>query len=254
MLASVSQWKRFYENDHTVLYCTEDVKQYLLELECLDLWDQVDTEVLSTPDTLPRKWFWTGAKYKVMRMLEAPFVLMDCDFTLLKKCFSPQDFENDLIVSHLEKEEFYYYTWKHQKIFDAVGIQRFPEDPEGKAWNVSFFYIGNESLRKVYLETAWDWMNRIATYDKEQVWWHAGLMLFCEQKLLYDLSTDYRVKQIQNREENVVHLGEEKRSEEMKKTHLPYRRWQIMESITEKTREKIERTLVLNSQRICYSN
>jgi hypothetical protein len=232
-ITSVVQWKRFYPNFETVLFCTQDVYQYLKSLDADSLWDQIDTDILETEDSVDRKRFWTAGKYKVMRGLDAPFVLMDCDLFLTQK-IDESTFENDLVVCHPENAEFYHYFWQKEHVFESVGIERLPEDPEGKAWNVSFFYVKDQSFKDLYLETAWDWMERLSKYEGDEEWQN-GYMLYCEQKLLYDLSlrsgikTHYLKSGISD--ENPIHLGEEKRREDLKTTHLPFREHQAREAV-----------------------
>jgi hypothetical protein len=245
-LTSVVQWKRFYPQSETVLFCTDDVHEYLRSLEADALWDRIDSETLKTSDGVDRQRFWTAGKYKVMKGLETPFVLMDCDLFLIEK-IDESVFEHDLVVCHPEDAEFYHHIWQREEVWDRVGIERLPEDPEGKAWNVSFFYLKNQSFKGLYLETAWSWMEKLSTYRGEEQW-QDGYMLYCEQKLLYDLSVKSGVKTYCLKGgisgENPVHLGEEKRREDLKKTHLPFREYQAQEAIKGSgLEEKVEKIL-----------
>jgi hypothetical protein len=229
-LASILQSIKFYPFCERILFCTENIKR---ELEHLNLFDRIDAELLSKVDEVDRNLFLFSPKIKVIKELSAPFLLMDCDFYLLKKV----DFSGDLIVSYLEDEEFYQYVYADgRKIFEEVGIE--PTDGR-RAYNASFLYMGNENFRKKYSEKVWDWMVKLSKYDWNDEWM-GGYSPFCEQKLLYDMSVEEDLKVeclVENPKisEAFVHLGEEKRT----KMNFTYRLEEVRKIIKEfETKEK----------------
>jgi hypothetical protein len=226
-LASIFQCMKFYPSNERILFCTENIKKEVESLD-LNLFDRIDTELLSIPDGVDRNLFPFSPKTKVIREISSPFAILDCDFYLLKKL----DFSGrDLVISHLEDEEFYQFIFKEgQRIFKKVGIE---PSVGRRAYNVSFLYIENENFRKKYSDKAWDWMTRLSGYN----WngdWIGGYSHFCEQKLLYDMSVENNLgvvclAQDFKNNKNFVHLGEEKRTG----INLEYRLEQVKKIISD---------------------
>ena len=181
LYTSILTWKHFYPEHTTNLYCDSHSKQLISDMGILDLWDNVNTEVLDKKQyEFNEDAFWASSKLKVIKELEAPFVIIDLDL-FIKSRFIPEDYwQQDVIGNFME------ITTKHYP--EPYQIRKYMELPnfdwDEKAINVAFLYINNESLRKEYAQTALEWMETMT--EKGGV--INGLnMVFCEQKLLWQL-------------------------------------------------------------------
>jgi hypothetical protein len=153
----------------------------------LDLWDNINTEVLDKKQyKFNKEAFWASAKLKVIKELEAPFIIIDLDL-FIKSRFIPEDYwQQDAVGNFME------ITTKHYP--EPYQIRKYMELPkfewDEKAINVAFLYINNESLRKEYSDMALEWMETMT--EKGGV--INGLnMVFCEQKLLWELIKKYNL-------------------------------------------------------------
>jgi hypothetical protein len=185
LVASVVQFKKYHPGIPCYLICTSEVYMFLEILDVIYLFDGVDLEILREEDSIDRKPFWACSKLKAMRKVSAPFVMLDNDFFFKEKVLLNNDFENyDVMTSHEESGPGYYIL-SDNPVFEKAGItDTYPKDHNGRAFNVSFLYIKNDDFRKRYSERAYDWMTKLSL-SRSQL--HGGYMIFCEQKLLYDM-------------------------------------------------------------------
>lgn len=184
MVASVIQWKKFNPNIPTYLICTYEVHQKFCELDLTYLWDHVDIDILNEGDSIDRGPFWACSKIKAMRKISAPFVMMDNDLYLTRgNVMTEEDFsEFGVVVSHRESGPGYYLLSTHHSLAGLEGL--YQPDLRGDSFNVSFLYIRDDDFRKRYCEKAYEWMTALSD-GRPGV--HGGHMIFCEQKLLYDM-------------------------------------------------------------------
>lgn len=206
--ASVTQWRKMQKTTPCYLICSADVYAFLEERGLTHLWDGFDTEILAQPDSVARRPFWAAAKLKAMREISAPFVMMDNDlfftspFPFWESGAHVFDGRYPLVVSHLEDGSNYYIN-AYDEHLRAAGIEDlyFYAPPLG--YNVSFLYIRDENFREEYSSRAWAWLEKLSAIltrplvDKSQPRWriipsnlHGGHMVFCEQKLLYDMAEE----------------------------------------------------------------
>ena len=183
-ITSAIQFSKLYPKIPRYLICTFEAYQFLDRLDIIYLFDGVDLGILSESDEIDRKAFWACAKLKAMRKISAPFIMMDNDFFFKEKVILDSDFEQyDIIASH-EENGGGYYIGSDDPIFAKAGIADvYPRDYRGRAYNVSFLYIKDEKFAKEYADKGYDWMTKLSTVDSL----HGGHMIFCEQKLLYDM-------------------------------------------------------------------
>jgi hypothetical protein len=186
-VSSVIQFKKYHPGIPCYLICTSEVYSFLERLDVIYLFDGVDLDILREEDQIDRRAFWACSKLKAMRHVSAPFVMLDNDFFFKEPMLTKQDFEYDVIISHEESGPGYYIL-SNNPVFKRVGIvDTYPVDYSGSSFNVSFLYIKNDDFRKRYCEKAYDWMTRLSPLGLEL---HGGHMIFCEQKLLYDIVKD----------------------------------------------------------------
>ena len=181
LYTSILTWKHFYPHHTTNLYCDSHSEAIIRNMGIIDLWDNVNTEVLNKKQyTFNENAFWASSKLKVINELTAPFVIVDLDL-FIKQKFIPEDYwKQDIVGNFMEITSHHYLEpYKIRKYMDLPGY-----DWDDKAINVAFLYINNEKLRAEYAQTALDWMTTMT--EKGGV--INGLnMVFCEQKLLWQL-------------------------------------------------------------------
>lgn len=189
LIASVTQWKKFYPSIPTYLVCTHDVHSYLYDLDLIYLWDYVDLNILSDRDEIDRSIFWACSKVKAMKNISTPFVLIDNDLYIKNQIADSKDFDEfDVIISHEEYGPGY-YPLASDNIFKDLK-NKHQTDYAGRSYNVSFLYMKNEDFKIKYAERSFEWMATLSENRKKNpdLVLHGGHMIFCEQKLLYDMS------------------------------------------------------------------
>jgi hypothetical protein len=199
LVTSVANWKKLYPQDQRILYCDSSVYRYLNQLDLLDLWTSVDTEILDSKDLINRAPFWAASKIKVIRNIEAPFIIIDCDFYPKRKFLDNLNLEEiDIVVNEIEQGILTYPGKRDPLVQDM--ILKYPVKFGWKtnyAFNVSFLYIGNERLRKTYTNVSYEWMEILSKDAPNQPLMNGRYMIFCEQKVL---------KEVCDLEEVKVHL------------------------------------------------
>lgn len=188
LVASISNWKNLYPETDTHLYCDSSVLEYLDKVEISNLWDNIHTKELDTIDRIDRKPFWAASKIKIIRNIQAPFIIMDCDLYFKNRSIGIESFSNfDIVTNQIEDGVGYYPTKRDAAIKDM-------KDPfeyrSTHAFNVAFLYIGNEKVRKDYTDLAYSWMEDLSS--KKDI--NGKHMIFCEQKMLKEFSDLYNCK------------------------------------------------------------
>jgi hypothetical protein len=189
--ASVIQWRKFFPDIPTYMVCTTEVYSYLCDLDIMYLWDHVDQQILSEHDEIDRNAFWACSKLKAMRKISAPFVMLDNDIYMNRPVISKSDFKDySVMVSHEEYGPGYYLLSDHESM--GVLQDRYRPDHTGRSYNVSLLYIKEDSFRDAYSKKAYEWMAALSKKKREDPDFnlHGGHMIFCEQKLLYDMVKD----------------------------------------------------------------
>lgn len=190
LVASVTQWKKFNPKIPACLVCTPEVHQKFCDLDLIYLWDHVDIEILLEIDTIDRVPFWACSKIKAMRKISAPFVMMDNDLFLTQgNVMSEEDYRDlGVVVSHRESGPGYYLLSSNPSFAGLEGL--YPVDYTGSSFNVSFLYVRDDDFRSRYSERAYEWMTHLSDGRTDI---HGGHMIFCEQKLLYDMVVSEKV-------------------------------------------------------------
>jgi hypothetical protein len=181
LYTSILTWKHFYPEHTTNLYCDSHSKQLISDMGILDLWDNVNTEVLDKNEYgFNENAFWASSKLKVINTLKAPFAIIDLDLFIKQKFIPDTYWKSDVIGNFMEVTTKHYpEPYQLRKYMDLPDY-----DWDDKAINVAFLYINNEKLRGIYAQTALEWMN-VMTEKGGEI---NGLnMVFCEQKLLWQL-------------------------------------------------------------------
>jgi len=189
LVTSVANWKKLYPDYQRILYCDSSVYRYLNQLNLLNLWDSVNTEILDSKDLINRAPFWAASKIKVIRTIEAPFIIIDCDFYPKTKFLDDLNLEEiDIAVNEIE-QGILTYPGKRDPLVQSM-ISEYPIKFGWKtnyAFNVSFLYIGNEVVRKTYTDISYEWMEILSKDAPNQPSMNGRYMIFCEQKVLKEV-------------------------------------------------------------------
>jgi hypothetical protein len=192
LISSISNWKKLYPDTDTHLYCDSSVFEYLNKIEISDLWDNIHTEELDSPDLIDRKPFWAASKIKIIKDIEAPFIIMDCDLYFKRKSIDLEllsDF--DIVTNQIEDGIGYYPTKRDPVIKDMKDPFEY-KTPH--AFNVAFLYIGDEKIRKEYSDLSYSWMEELSIKNLGSSDLNGKHMIFCEQKMLKEFSDLYNSK------------------------------------------------------------
>ena len=187
LYTSILTWKHFYPKHTTNLYCDNHSKAIIQNMGIIELWDNVNIDILNKKQyNFDQTAFWASSKLKVINEIKAPFVIIDLDL-FIKSKFIPEDYwQQDVVGNFMEVTTNHYL--ESYKIKKYMNLPNY--DWDDKAINVAFLYINNENLRAEYAHTALKMMEDMT--EKSSVL--NGLnMVFCEQKILWQLIKHYNL-------------------------------------------------------------
>lgn len=196
--ASISLWKHFYPNCITYLYSDKSVVDYLSKFGFIELWDNIDTNVLSNKDVYHRKAFWTIDKIRLFQHIKTPFTFLDFDFYIKKQLPNYLDF--DYVVAFEENTKDYYPYYYDKKFSNLQFPKEFTFD--NTAHNTCFFYVKNSDVTKKYTDMCLSYMKEINDVDGI----HGGHSVFLEQTILCELSkvNNWNTKLLVDKKFNVL--------------------------------------------------
>lgn len=202
---SIKNWKKFYPNTVTHIYCDETTKPYLESNNLLQLWEVVNIEVLSRQDDINRTIFWTAAKLKVMNEIQAPFIMMDIDFLMLNDKLKLNELQYFTFVgTQAESNKMYADPNKMPysgliEMFDILWNN-------DHVMNMSFMFVRDEEIRKEFTLVSRLW-EEVLTYSFRHKKHSTAEMTFVEQSLLTQLCTNtgLRIASLTNE----LHLSEQ---------------------------------------------
>ena len=216
MILSALFWKKY--QGPIKLYCDRDFYEYINLLSVTDLWDEIDTQVLSELDTdVNHDLFWAYSKMYVNSLQTEPFVSLDIDL------FQAQKYDyttHDVIFSHIERtnkgidsstnpNKIVYYPDYHKldifkdrfELFNDIKIT-------DEAMNVAILAINKPEMYKEFMKYVDSFVKGnnsnlidITTHEFERIktTFHPhSLITFVEQRLLnaFVKSKGYTSKQI----------------------------------------------------------
>jgi len=173
LFCSVKLFKYYHPEIETILYVDKvNYKTY----RNYNLWDKIHIYDFTSSISKGTNKFWAAGKLLAMQEFETPFCILDLDMFYNGKI----DFSKENIFAYTEYGGQYYLKPDHYTLKES-NVHPFSKTKD--AFNVSFFYINNSKLLKEYLETSLDWMTKLSIHQDV----FGGHMVFCEQKLIYDL-------------------------------------------------------------------
>lgn len=191
LIASTSLWRKYHPEDHTVLYC--DMPTYILlnYLEVLDLWDDVNTDVLEQTSKIDKTVFWAGSKLEVLQTLEEPVTIVDNDW-LPFQSMNEVRHKAGVVYSHDENGVDYYladHEWYLTELKKTPIVKElFPTTQE--ATNVSFLAFNDVEMLKTYSNMSVQLMEEWTEMQIKD----NRLIIYAEQKLLKQLLNKHKVE------------------------------------------------------------
>lgn len=179
---SVSSWRR--HNGPALLYCDRPYARYLDRVGLLELWDEIDTDILEAVDTrIDAPTFWTAGRLAAIAAAPVPFVSLDCDLVVWRELGSEL---SDRVVGFTHWESTEPSPW-----YPAPARLSTPPDFRIRAdrdWtlgaaNTSIVFFGAASVRDQYAAEALTFV----TGNPGRLRADAGVapeLLFAEQRLL----------------------------------------------------------------------
>ncbi len=161
----------------------------------LDLWDEIDTDVLENfnknhPNIKSGR-FWTTGKSIVMGQEPIPYLFLDLDF-IVRSELPKWIWDYDLVHTQWEIQRGEFFVFK-QQIDEIGGIDDFEQNM--MIPNTSFIFMNDIKIRDEYLKKHLDIINREYNYIPEWLW------LIADQGILgYTLRKfNSKVETIENR-------------------------------------------------------
>jgi hypothetical protein len=183
-IAQALLWKKFY-NWPTKLYCDNNTIEIFKSLDVLDIWDHVDTSLLSETTQINKTRFWSSGKLSVMNVQTENYMMSDLDFVCFTDLFNYNLFNGyDLGFYHKE-------MWFKNKAYDNPR-QKLKEvnfkPNENLSWwanpfNMGTFFMGDMKLNKRYTEMALEYMKRASKLESPK-FKNDHYTIFAEQYLL----------------------------------------------------------------------
>lgn len=182
LFSSVSQWKKHHPEHTCVFYCDQLTKDFILKLNALSLWDEVN--VIGKNKFIDKSVFWASSKLQVLSTVKEPVVIIDNDFIVYK----PLDkyFTDKVIATHYEDGSNYYINNTDPYIKQAKHIIN---RPNLNALNVSLLYLPDPKFTKYYADTSLELME---LFTKIKVP-NSKYLIYAEQLLLLHLITLHNV-------------------------------------------------------------
>jgi hypothetical protein len=181
MMLSCLYWKKY--EGKIKLYCDTPFYDYMSELGLLWLWDSIDTKVLDNlPEDIDYNTYWAFPKMIVNSLQTTEFCNLDLDFFSRVKINHEQ---YDLVASHIELADDIQYFYPDY----IVGIPK-------KSFNVCFLKISDLETYKDYFNYCLEFVlsNKIKKGGSHK----ASLMIFVEQRLLYNFFKDKKTSVLED--------------------------------------------------------
>lgn len=188
-IISALMYKKY--NDDIYLYTDIVFYNYLKNLNFTDFWDYIDTEKSTEFEKLNinSKSNWTSFKTWIVGQLKTPFLLIDHDNIICTPI--PTEFFNvDVRFAHLEKLNKNVYPDKKDMEIDGFFFDD-DWDWECDIPNTSILFFNNESISKIYSDTAlkFEKVNNPKNYELSKTQY-----LFADQRLLMMILKKYKIR------------------------------------------------------------
>jgi hypothetical protein len=169
----------------TKLYCDNATYQVFKSLDILEIWDEIDTDLLNQTTSINKTRFWSSGKLLVMNSQTKPYMMSDLDFVNFTDMFQFNLFNGyDLGVYH---KELWFMNSAYAKPREKLKEVDFKPKQKLNFWanpfNMGTFYMGNMDLNKEYTELSLDYINRASQLQSPK-FRNNDYTVFAEQYLL----------------------------------------------------------------------
>ena len=152
-IAQCLLWKKLYKWP-TKLYCDNATYQVFKSLDILEIWDEIDTDLLNQTTSINKTRFWSSGKLLVMNSQTKPYMMSDLDFVNFTDMFQFNLFNGyDLGVYH---KELWFMNSAYAKPREKLKEVDFKPKQKLNFWanpfNMGSFYMGDMNLNKEYTE------------------------------------------------------------------------------------------------------
>ena len=146
-ILSALWWKRI--NGSIKLYTDNVGAEYYRKIGILEIYDEVNTDVLENYNDVDPAYFWTSGKIRCLKEETDPFVFLDQDFIVRSKL---PDLETPITIGHWEIPRGYYYFTKDQFEREIKHCE-FPKNYNINALvpNTSFLAFNDLRIRDLYV-------------------------------------------------------------------------------------------------------
>ncbi len=199
LLSSIINWKR-HNNSHNVLYVDKLTYEFFSNLGIfeLNLWDEVDSDLLEEPCNINKIAFWSSSKLRVLSSQLEPVTLVDYDFITFTN-LTEIGKEANFVYSHDENGIYAYPSSTDQYIKNLKTIPDFLKwSKSDDAINVSYLSFNDIDFQKRYAKLSLDCMEELTTLNAPR----GSYVCFAEQKILKQLALHLSIEHaplIQNR-------------------------------------------------------
>lgn len=199
LLSSVVNWKR-HNASHNVLYVDKLTHEFFSNVGIfeLNLWDEVDHELLEEPCNINKIAFWSSSKLRVLSAQLEPVTLVDYDFITFTNLIEIGK-EANFVYSHDENGIYAYPSATDQYIKNLKTIPDFLKwSKSDDAINVSYLSFNDLDFQKRYTKLSLDCMEELTTLNAPR----GSYVCFAEQKILKQLALHLNIEHvplIQNR-------------------------------------------------------
>lgn len=187
-------WKKMYHWP-TKLYCDNATYEIFKSLDILEIWDEIDTDLLNQQTNINKTRFWSSGKLLVMNTQTEPYMMSDLDFVNFTDMFRFNFFNGyDLGVYHKEP---WFMNSAYAKPKEKLKEVDFKPKQKLNFWanpfNMGSFYMGDMNLNKKYTELSLEYINRASQLESPK-FRNNAYTVFAEQQLLAALISESKYK------------------------------------------------------------
>lgn len=159
-------WKKMYHWP-TKLYCDNATYEIFKSFDILDIWDSIDTELLSSDIGANKTRFWSVSKLMVMNAQTEPYVMSDLDFVNYTDMFKYNYFNGYDFGAYHYEARYGASVYKNPRAkLKEVGMKPL----KGMWWfakpiNMASFFMGNMKLNKIYTDFSLEYIKKASALE-----------------------------------------------------------------------------------------
>lgn len=193
LLSSIVNWKK-HNLSHNVLYVdglTHSIFSKLGIFE-LELWDEIDCDILEEESKINKIAFWSSSKLRVLSKQTEDVTLVDYDFITFTNLIDLGN-EANFVYSHDENGTYAYPSASDSYIKELKTLPDFLRwSKTNDAINVSYLSFNDLQFQKEYAELSLSCMKELSDLNAPR----GSYVCFAEQKILKQLALHKEIKHI----------------------------------------------------------